>query len=54
MDSTVKYINIYLDEDLKNKYNNLLKKMTKVVKGLAEFKKEENKEKAFLIYEDHF
>ena len=54
MDSTVKYINIYLDEDLKNKYNNLLKKMTKVVKGLTEFKKEENKEKAFLIYEDHF
>ena len=54
MDSTVKYINTYLDEDLKNKYSNLLKKMENVVKGLTEFKKEENKEETFLIYEDHF
>ena len=54
MDSTVKYINTYLDEDLKNKYSNLLKKMENSVKGLTEFKKEENKEETFLIYEDHF
>ena len=54
MDSTVKYINTYLDEDLKNKYSNLLKKMENVVKGLTDFKKEENKEETFLIYEDHF
>ena len=54
MNSTVKYINIYLDEDLKNQYNELIEKMQSLVKELSEFKKEENKKETFLIYEDHF
>ena len=54
LDSSLKYINTYLDEDLKNPYNNLLKKLTKLVKSITEFKKEENKQDVFVIYEDHF
>ena len=54
MNSTVKYINIYLDEALKNQYNELIEKLQSLVKELSEFKKEENKKETFLIYEDHF
>lgn len=54
LDSTLKYINKYLDEDLKNKYDGLLKKFTKLVKSLVEFKKEENKQEGFVIYDNHF
>ena len=43
MDSTLKYINIYLDNDSKNIYDNLIKKMLKLVQNLKEFKLEENK-----------
>jgi hypothetical protein len=43
LDSTLKYINIYLDNDLKILYDNLLKKMEKLVRSLIEFKIEENK-----------
>ena len=43
LDSTLKYINLYLDSDLKILYNNLLKKMEKLVQSLIEFKIEENK-----------
>ena len=43
MDSTLKYINIYLDNDLKNLYDNLIKKMSKLVQNLKEFKLKENK-----------
>ena len=59
MNSTVKYINTYLDEDLKNQYNELIEKMTTLVEELSQFKKEESKKdegkkETFLIYEDHF
>ena len=59
MNSTVKYINTYLDEDLKNQYNELIEKMTTLVEELSQFKKEETKKdegkkETFLIYEDHF
>ena len=43
MDSTLKYINIYLDNDSKNIYDNLIKKMSKLVQSLKKFKLEENK-----------
>ena len=43
MDSTLKYINIYLDNDLKNLYDNLIKKISKLVQSLKEFKLEEKK-----------
>ena len=59
MNSNVKYINTYLDEDLKNQYNELIEKMTTLVEELSQFKKEETKKdegkkETFLIYEDHF
>ena len=59
MNSNVKYINTYLDEDLKNQYNELIEKMTTLVEELSQFKKEESKKdegkkETFLIYEDHF
>ena len=43
MDTTLKYINIYLDNDSKNIYDNLIKKMSKLVQSLKVFKLEENK-----------
>ena len=43
LDSTLKYINIYLDNDLKKVYDNVIKKLTKLVQSLAEFTIEENK-----------
>ena len=59
LNSNVKYINTYLDEDLKNQYNELIEKMTTLVEELSQFKKEETKKdegkkETFLIYEDHF
>ena len=43
LDSTLKYINNYLDNDLKKVYDNVIKKLTKLVQSLAEFTIEENK-----------
>ena len=54
LNSSVKYINKYLDENLKKQYNQLLKKMTKLVKNITEFKVGENKRGSFLIYDEHF
>ena len=54
LDSTLKYINTYLDEDLKEQYKDFINKMKKLVQSISEFKKEENKEETFVIYEDHF
>jgi hypothetical protein len=47
--STLKYINMYLDNDLKNKNEDLINKLTKLVKSLSEFKTEEKKTEDNLI-----
>ena len=47
--STLKYINMYLDNDLKNKNEDLINKLTTLVKSLSEFKTEEKKTEDNLI-----
>ena len=44
LDSNVKYIKIYLDNDLKIKYDSLIQKITNLVQSLNEFDNGENKE----------
>ena len=43
LDSILKYINNYLDNDLKKVYDNIIKKLKKLVQNLGEFNIEENK-----------
>ena len=42
LDSNVKYITSYLDNDLKIKYESLIKKITELVKSLNEFNIDES------------
>ena len=52
IDSTLKYINIFLNNDLKMQYDGLIKKMKNLVKSLSEFGAEE-KNKNFVV-ENYF
>ena len=52
MDSTLKYINIFLNNDLKIQFDGLIKKMKNLVKSLSEFGAEEKNKN--LVVENYF
>ena len=52
MDSTLKYINIFLNNDLKTQYDKLIKKMNRLTKSLSEFGAEEKN--VNLVVENYF